>query len=201
MGIKMLKRFGLSLIVVFFGFNASVSAQTASITLSDDSAQASYGFLVGGSDYGRTELKTEFLYNSDKTYLLDASLQVFDEVGSKMKGLVAGLGAKLYGGSTEIGVSNEKREMLVLGIGGMLRYALPPNPRLILGVDGYYAPKIVSFIDAERFYETAARIQYELLPKASAYVEYRKFYFKSEKDNSTGYILEDGFRAGMELTF
>ena len=195
MGINMLKRFGLFSIVAILGFVSNVNAQTASITLSEKSAQVGYGFLVGGSNYGRTELKADFLYNSDKTYLFDTSLLVFDEVGSKIKGLVAGLGGKLYGGS----INDNQYEMLVLGVGGMIRYSIPQNPRIVLGVDGYYAPEIVSFIDADRFYETAARVEYEVLPKASAYVEYRKFYL--DPDDAKGGSFEDGFRVGMELNF
>ena len=193
----MFKRLGFSFIVAFFGLVTNANAQTASITLSEKSAQVGYGFLVGGSNYGRTELKAEFLYNSDETYMIDASLQVFDEVGSQVQGLVAGLGGKLYGAS----VAGNRYEILVLGVGGMLRYAIPQNKRIILGVDGYYSPQIVSFIDAERFYDVAARLEYELLPTASAYVEYRKYLFESTADNEGGIIIERGFRLGMELTF
>ena len=193
----MFKRLGFSFIVAFFGLVTNANAQTASITLSEKSAQVGYGFLVGGSNYGRTELKAEFLYNSDETYMIDASLQVFDEVGSQVQGLVAGLGGKLYGAS----VADNRYEILVLGVGGMLRYAIPQNKRIILGVDGYYSPQIVSFIDAERFYDVAARLEYELLPTASAYVEYRKYLFESTADNEGGIIIERGFRLGMELTF
>jgi len=191
----MLKRFGLFSIVVILGVISNANAQTASITLSEKSAQVGYGFLVGGSNYGRTELRADFLYNSDDSYLVDTSLLVFDEVGSKIKGLVAGLGGKLYGGS----INDNQYEMLVLGVGGMIRYSIPQNPRIILGIDGYYAPEIVSFIDADRFYETAARLEYEVLPKASAYLEYRKFYL--DPDDAKGGSFEDGFRVGMELNF
>lgn len=191
---KTLIRIGFMFAIVFCWIS-NATAQTASITLSEKSAQLGYGFLVGGSNYGRTELGARLLYNSDKTYMVDASLQVFDEVGSKVKGLVAGLGGKLYGASIE----DNAYEILVLGVGGMLRYSIPQNPRIILGVDGYYSPPIVAFIDADRFYETAARAEYEVLPKASAYVEYRKFYL--DPDGAKGGSFEDGFRVGMEINF
>ncbi len=174
-------------------WTTSASAQTASVTLSESSAQLGYGFLVGGSDYGRTEVGVKFLYNDQDAYIAETSLLVFDEVGSKMRGLVAGLGGKVYGAS----VSDQ--EYLMLGIGGMLRFSIPQNKRFILGVDGYYAPPIVSFLDADRFYEAAGRIAYELLPQASAYVEYRKFYVETEKGGKGS--IEKGYRVGIEINF
>ena len=180
-------------LVLSLVWTTSVSAQTASVTLSESSAQLGYGFLVGGSNYGRTEVGVKFLYNDQDAYVAETSLLVFDEVGSKIPGLIGGLGGKIYGTS----VSNQ--EYLVLGIGGMLRYAIPKNKRLILGVDGYYAPPIVSFLDADRFYEVATRFAYELLPQASAYVEYRKFYVETEKGGKGSF--EKGFRVGMEINF
>jgi len=174
-------------------FSTSVSAQTASVTLSETSAQLGYGYLISGSDYGRTEIGVEFLYNSNDAYIVDTSLLVYDEVGSKLPGLVAGLGGKIYGAAFD------SQEYLALGLGGIIRYAIPQNNRIIIGLDGYYAPPIVSFFNAGRFYEWAARVGYEILPKASAYVEYRQFYV--ENDNGTGAPLEEGFRVGMKITF
>ncbi len=194
MGIRhsLIKKIGL--VVGLLTASAGISAQTASITLSESSAQLGYGFLVGGSSYGRNEFKVDFLYNSDNVYLLDVSLQVFDEVGSKVRGLTAGVGGKLYGAT----LRDAKLEMLSLGVGGMLRYALPQEKRLIFGVDGYYAPPIVSFLDAERFFEVAGRIEYEILPTASVYLEYRQF---TMEHNNKDLDFEEGGRLGMEINF
>lgn len=185
----------LSIIVVVWCVlcSSNLFAQTASITLSESSAQLGYGFLVGGSDYGRTEIGVDFLYNDEDAYIADSSLLVFDEVGSKMRGLVAGLGGKVYGASFD------SQEYLALGVGGMIRFAIPQNKRVVLGVDGYYAPPIVAFLDADRFWEAAGRVEYEVLPQASAYVEYRKFYV--ETDSGGEGALEKGFRVGMEINF
>jgi len=193
MGKVKLGQLSYLVLAFLFVFSANTSAQTASITLSESSAQIGYSFLVGGSNYGRTEIGVDFLYNDEDAYIADTSLLVFDEVGSKMRGLVAGLGGKAYGASVG------DQEYLALGVGGMIRYAIPQNKRFIVGVDGYYAPPIVSFLDADRFYEAAGRVEYEVLPQASAYVEYRKFYV--EKDGSHKGSIEKGYRVGMEINF
>ena len=177
--------------------SCGVNAQTASITLSESSAQLGYGFLVGGHQYGRTELGVDFLYNSDNVFLIDTSLQVFDEVGSKVKGLVAGIGGKLYGATLK-DAKDVNREILALGVGGMLRYSLPQEKRIILGIDGYYAPPIVSFMDADRFYEIAGRLQYEVMAQASAYLEYRQYTMEYKNKD---FDIEDTFRVGMEINF
>lgn len=179
-------------LAVLLMWNTSASAQTASITLSESSAQLGYGFLVGGSNYGRTEVGVNFLYSDSNVYIAETSLLVFNEAGSKMPGLIMGLGGKLYG------AASENRQYLALGVGGLLRFSVPQNKRMILGLDGYYAPSIVSFLDAERFYETAARVAYEVLPQASAYVEYRQFNVVT---SGLDIALEKGFRAGMEINF
>ncbi len=174
-------------------WNTNVSAQTASIALSESSAQLGYSFLVGGSNYGRTEVGVNFLYNENGAYIADTSLLVFDEVGSKIRGLVAGLGGKVYGASFG------SQQYLALGVGGMVRFAIPQNKRLILGVDGYYAPSIVSFLDADNFYEVAGRVEYEVLPQAAAFVEYREFIVKNT--NNVVRPLEKRIRVGMEINF
>lgn len=188
-----MKKLGLGLAMLLLSMGAG--AQTFNIAFNDSSAQLGYGFLVGGSSYGRNEFRVDFLYNSDEVYLVDASMQVFDEVGSKSQGFTAGLGGKLYGAS----LVDANREMFAVGVGGMLRYALPQlERRLIFGVDGYYAPPIISFIDADRFFEAAARVEFELLPTASIYLEYHQV---TMRDNGKDVDLNKGGRFGLEMNF
>lgn len=174
--------------------SAAAGAQTFNIAFNDSSAQLGYGFLVGGSSYGRNEFKVDFLFNDEDVYMVDVGLQVFDEVGSKAQGLTAGLGGKLYGAT----LGDADRDMIVLGVGGMVRYALPQIRRLIIGGDLYYAPPIISFIDAEGFYEAAARLEFELLPTASIYLEYHKI---TMQDNDRDRDLNKGGRLGVEISF
>lgn len=187
-----MKKLGLGLLMLMVSLGAS--AQTATIAFNESSAQLGYGFLVGGSSYGRNELKVSFLYNNDEVYLVDTSFQVFDEVGSKSQGLTAGLGGKVYGAS----LVDANRELFALAIGGMLRYSLPQVKRLVFGVDGYYAPPITSFIDADRFFEVAGRIEFEMLPTASIYLEYHQI---TMKDGDVDLDLNEGARFGLEMNF
>lgn len=200
----MLKRFGCLIIAIAAGYGASASAQTAAISFNNNSAQLGYGFLVDGTTYARMEFRTDFLYSKDKTYMLSPGIMLTDDVGSKVKGLRGGLGGKLYGASVRDTDTGEDAKFLALSVGGMLRYSLPVNPRVFLGVDGYISPNILSF-DADLFYEAGVKVGFEALATASVFLEYRRFYVNTEKgsvafdDGSTAF--ESGVRFGMELTF
>lgn len=189
-----MKRLVFALLTLLFTVGAN--AQTATIELNDTSAELGYGFLVGGSRFGRNELKTDFLFNNKETYLVDSSFQVFDEVGSKAPGLTAGVGGKLYGAT----MTKPNRNLLAAGVGGMLRYSLPKIKRLVFGVDGYYAPPILSFADAKYFFELAGRVQFDLLPTASVYVEYHQ-YTMNDKNVGKDVTLNNQVRLGLELSF
>ena len=193
MKIKVLKQFA----VMFLGlvlFANHAHAQRAYVALSDESAQIGYGTLIGGSNYGRTELAFDFLFTEEEAYVGDVSLQVFDQVGSKVKGLVAGIGGKIYA------LRQDNVDAIALGIGGMLRYSIPANKRFILGLDGYYAPSVVTFLDADTFYEIAARVEFEVIPQAAAFVEWRDFGVEHEDSNKT-YHVDQNVRVGMEINF
>jgi len=190
---RALKHLVLVSIISFLLLGSNAYAQRAYIALSEVSAQIGYGTLVGGSDYGRTEFAVDFLFTEEEAYVGDISFQVFDQVGSKVQGLVAGIGGKAYA------LNQDNFDALALGIGGMLRYAIPSVKRLILGVDGYYAPSVVSFLDAESFYEIAARVEFAVLPQAGAFVEWRDFGFKD--DNGKTRHIDENVRIGMEINF
>jgi len=71
--------------------------------------------------------------------------------------------------------SNDKADasLAALGLGGQLRYKNLTAPRWVYGANLYYAPSIVSFMDADAVIEYGIRVEYELLPTANAYIGYR----------------------------
>jgi len=181
-------------ISVFFILLCSLSiarGQSVAISLSNDSAQLNYSLLVGGQRLGRSEFGAGILFNEDN-YLTEVSLQVNDEAGSKAPGLIVGVGTKLYGAKLS------DQEIMALAIGMMFRYSLPNYERFAVQLDGYYAPKIVSFLDANNFGELGLRFEYEVLPQAAAYVEYRQFTTDVDKGSED---VDKGVRAGIRFSF
>jgi len=187
-------RFRLLLLAVSFGFISVGHAQTASISLSENSAQLNYSLLVGGQSYGRSEFGTGVYFDSNDKYLVEAGLQVVDEAGSKAPGLTVGLGGKFYGAKVP------DNDMLALGIGGHMRLAIPGAERFAIRGDAYYAPNIVSFMDAARFWEYAIRGEFEVLQQAAAFIEFRTFAAKLDQGGHTVDIGRSG-RLGLRIDF
>lgn len=179
--------------LIFLGCGSVTQAQTALISLSEDSAQFKYAMLAGGQSFGRSEFGFGFLYNSEKSYVLETGLHVIDEAGASVPGLQAGIGGKLYGASIP------NHELLAIGIGGLLRYALPGSERFAIALEGSYAPEIVSFMDAANFREFAVRGEYEVLQQAALFVEFRKF--EGKLDSGANITIDEGGRVGLRVSF
>ena len=177
---------------------ASVGANAArlDINLSQESARFTYYSLIGGSNYGRTEMSAGLLYNEDKNYLLDLGLQVVDVAGSGSPGLEIGVGPRLYFMSSDTpDVSG-----LSIAIGGIIRYNIPPVPRLALQGTVYYAPSITSTLDTSSLLEYGGRVAYEILPTANIYLGYRRIRVEYTQGVGT-HTLDDSFMLGVDFSF
>jgi hypothetical protein len=174
----------------------SATAAKIDINLNQDSARFNYYTLVGGSNYGRTEMNGGILYNQDKNMLLELGLQVIDAAGSKSPGLEIGVGPRLYyfidDAADVSGVS--------IALGGDVRYKLPQVQRFALQGTVYYAPSITSTLEADSYLELGARASYEILPTADVYLGYRRIRIKYTKGNGE-HTLDEGFMLGMNFSF
>ena len=177
--------------------SGSAMAATFDLNVSDESVQAKYGHLVGGSTYGRTELTYGVLYHddNDKEGMAELGLQVVDKAGTKMPGLELGIGPKIY----VAGSDQSDTDAVAVGLGGQLRYKHQPLSRLVFGLALYYAPGIVSFEDAKKMYETNANVAYEILPTANVYLAHRtiRYDLKLGKEET----IDDGVNVGMQFRF
>jgi len=182
-----------ALLVTLSVISTTATARKFDLNFSDTSAQFKYDFLVGATNYGRTELGVGFIYNEDNNNLAELGLQVIDQAGSKTPGLELGVGPKIYIADTDAG------DAAAVGLGGQLQYKYPGLPRVVYVGMFYFAPGIVSFLDAEDMYEFAVRLKYELLPSANAYVGYRKIEVEFEKTGDT--VIDDSAHVGLEFKF
>jgi YfaZ precursor len=186
-----------SLIVFLFVFiSSSANAQRLDITLKDNSARLSYVSLIGGSTFGRTEMKASYLYNENNNTVVDMGLQVIDVAGSKTPGLEIGVGPRFYYLKHQASQSTGA----AIAIGGHLRYKLPQAPRFAVMANAFYAPSITSTLDAERMSETGLGIGYALLPTANIYLTYR--HIRANFTQNTGATtLDNGISLGMSFSF
>ena len=183
-------------VLLSLAFTQAVSARSMDINLSNDAAQFKYGTLVGGTTYGRSELTYGLLFNEDDVYLFEVGLLVIDQAGSKSPGLELGIGPKFYFADTD----KSDGDAAALGLGGQIRYKNMAAPRIVYNAEGYYAPSIVSFLDADSMFEFNLRLEYEILPTANIYLGYRDI--EVEIENSDKNVeLDENVVLGVRFKF
>lgn len=173
-------------------FSSHSTAASLDLNLNNKSAQIRLATVIGGTTVGRTQTSIGFLYNDDEKYVVDLGLLVIDVAGSKSPGLEIGVGPKLYF------ADGDKGEAVAIGLGGQLRYKIPALQRLNFGLEGYYAPDIVSFAEADSMYEVGFRVGYEILPTADVYAGYRRIRAEFDKGDET---LDESLMLGFKLSF
>ena len=173
-------------------FSSHSNAASLDLNLNNKSAQIRLATVIGGTTMGRTQASTSFLYNDDEKYVFDLGLLVIDVAGSKSPGLELGVGPKLYF------ADGDKGEAVCIGLGGQIRYKIPALQRLNFGLEGYYAPDIVSFANADSMYEVGFRIGYEILPTADVYGGYRRIRAEFDVGDET---LDESLMVGFKLSF
>ncbi|MDH5216314.1 MAG: hypothetical protein OEX19_01360 [Gammaproteobacteria bacterium] len=185
------------LLLLILGINSSAHAANALISLSDHSALMRFNLWVGGQSFGRSEAGMGLLFNDSDSYMVEGAFHVIDEVGTKVPGLVFGLGAKAYGGT------NPDADVLALGVGGSFNYSIPGANRVFIGVDAYGAPPIVTGLDADWFWEWAAIIGYKVLQdQADVYIGYREYGAKLKEGQGGGVERFDSTpRLGIRIMF
>jgi hypothetical protein len=151
---------------------------------------------MGKDNLGKSELHLGALYADSNTWnntLADLGVVVKDEVGSKAPGFSVGVGVKGLlshtQGTDESGVA----------IGGLIRYSPPGLPRMGIVGQLYFAPNITTFGDADRYGETGVLLEYEIIPKAAAYVGYRNIQFNLNSGSQVR-VDEGGF-IGVRMSF
>jgi len=173
--------------------SASAFADSLDINLRDTSAQFQYSAAAGHSTLGKSELHLGYLYTSKTNSYADFGLRVKDEVSSSTPGLAAGVGVKALLG--KVGSNSAS----AVALGALVRYSPPAFSRLGFAGQAYWSPNILTFGDADRTMETGLRVEYEIIPQASAYLGYRKIKvgLKSGGDAT----LEEGAHVGVRMSF
>lgn len=151
-------------------FSTAVAADNIEVDLRDDAIRGLYSMDL--SSRGYSGLSTDFgiLYNEDQKQLDDtlvhAGLLVSGENWSKSGTFSISLGGRA------VYTSPERIDLGAIAIGGKVRFS--PVHRLGIGGSVFYAPKIISFMDAESYTEMTLRVDYQVLPQAFVFVGYRQ---------------------------
>lgn len=171
-------------------------ADTLDLNLRNSSAQVQYSTPMGKDALGKTELHFGALYadsNNSNNTLGDLGILVRDEVGGKAPGFSVGVGVKGLVAHTQ-GTDESG-----LAIGGLVRYSPPGLTRMGIVGKLYFAPDITTFGDANRYGETGVWIEYEIIPKAAAYVGYRNIQFNLNSGSQVR--VDEGGYIGVRMSF
>ncbi|MEM6986071.1 MAG: YfaZ family outer membrane protein [Pseudomonadota bacterium] len=147
----------------------SARAAGVALSLSEETGEFTYllgsrGFLEGGVDIGFSGL-----YNRDEDVLLSLEMISLGQQAELGQPWQLGVGIKFYGLRLDDG-----REMSALALGARLAYIIPSNiaPTAFVA-EGFFAPTVTTFGDAERLFELDSRLEIEITPTALGFVGYR----------------------------
>jgi hypothetical protein len=186
------KIFALSLLTL----STTALADSVDLNLRNSSAQLRYSAAMANDALGKSELFLGALYaNPDhaNNTLIDFGMMVKDQVGDSVPGMSVGVGIKGLAAHTQ--GTNESG----VAIGGMLRYSPPALPKMGLTGQVYLAPNITTFGSAEKYTEADARLEYDVIPTAAAYIGYRKIQFGL--NNGGNALVDEGAFIGVRMSF
>lgn len=182
-------RLRLFLAAVAASASSTVLADSLDVNLSNHSAQATYA-----TNWRTAELNTGLLYNNNHDdWVASVGLLSSGERQTTQTRTEAGLGGKIYAGS----ITN--KDVVALGLGGQFR-VFPNNGPIGFSGYAYYAPDIVTFVDAKKFWEFGARVEFEIVKKsADVYLGYREV--QADLKNEANGTLDSGFNVGVKISF
>lgn len=171
------------------GFSAAVWADAIDINLSNDSIEAQY------TSYWRTaDFILGAVSNRDThDWVASAGLLARGTKESTGTRTEVGLGGKVYV------VSVGDADIEALGLGGSVR-VFPNNGPIGIGGRLFYAPKVVTGGDADKFLETGVHVDWELIrDTADIYVGYRKL--RAQLDDGSRVTVDSGGHVGVRIRF
>jgi hypothetical protein len=153
--------------------------------------------FIYGQEFENNNLAWDagLLNNSDKGYIVNASLYLTGFASDGNNPLEAGLGGR----SGYVDGDDSDQTGIPLALGGYLKYTLPNLNRISIRGDAYYAPDILTAMDLEKYEDYTLKVSYNLLREADIYVGVR--YVKAEFDNNSSQLIDNGMHLGIDLRF
>jgi hypothetical protein len=175
---------------------SSAFADTFDVNLSNRSAQFKYAVPSGVA--GKSELFAGFMYNDQSSQFAEGGLLVLNEEGS-VPGLSLGVGAKAVGASLTK-ITPNRKVVSAVALGAQVRFEIPSDRRFAFVAEYHYAPKIISFGDADHFYQGALRAEFAMSPLTQIYMGARTTQFVMINSQPNGSI-DEGAHIGVRLSF
>lgn len=168
-------------------------ASDLELSLSDDTAELM--FTVPTENFGLQDgrVGAGVLFNDDDDYIGQLSLE---SIGRVSQSLSFNVGIKGYAGQLD----DPDDDVTAIGIGGGIRVGLATQIPLAVLVNGFLAPDILSFGDAEGLKEFEARLEAGFARNAAAFIGYNLFEVEVE-NRRRDVEVQDGVNVGVRLSF
>jgi hypothetical protein len=173
------------------GLDLSLSNETALLEV-----QLAPGMRFMPNQGGGAEVSIGLFTNEPGDNLVFATLLARGVRQSNTGQYNLGAGVKLIGGDLDI---SESVGALALGFQASILLASSTYNPVDFVVEGFYAPSISSFSDAESFTELGARLQVEIIPQARAFVGYRRMLF--DTNDYPELSIDRSVHVGLSLRF
>ena len=171
------------------GIDLSLSSEAASL---DVLLNPQGSLSVGGT----TELSLGVLTNETGDNIFHGTL-LARGVRTSVEGQYnLGAGMRLVGGDLDV---DETVGALALGFQASVLIAPSKFNPMDFIMEGFYAPKISSFTDAEEYTSVGVKLQIDVVPQARAYLGYRRVTF--DTNDFSNVIVDKSVHAGLSIRF
>ncbi len=174
-----------------------VLGDTLDINLSNNTAQFQFGTGTPTGTQGRTDLHAGVLYNNVNSILVNAGVLVVNSQDGA-PGLTIGAGVEALVATIKDNPPIRSNASAV-ALDVLVRYSPPATNQLAFAGEMHYAPRIITFGDADRYSQFGARVEYELSTQTLVYVGYRRITFGIK--NRSDAIMDNGVHLGIKFGF
>lgn len=170
-----------------------------SLDLSDDAVRVQYASTVSMSADSEFEWDAGFLMvegegGSSDRKLFTGTIRSVGDAGVAEHQVNAALGMRAAW------LNGSGFDAQALAVGGEVSARFQGMDRLVFAGYGYYAPKVLSFGDADDFFEFGARAGYQVLRNGEVYLGYRRVTFEPKLGGGS-VTADTGFHLGMKFGF
>lgn len=173
------------------GLDLSLSNETANL-----SVQLNPGMRYVPRTAGGTDFTVGAFINEAGDNLAFGTLMARGVRQSVTTQYKLGAGIKLVAGDLDI---DESVGALAMGFQTSILMASSLYNPVDFIIEGFYAPSISSFQDAESYTELAVRIQVEVIPRARAFLGYRRIHF--DTNDYADLTLDRSVHVGLSINF
>jgi|GEM_PF-3228405 len=189
----------LVVMVVGLGVSHPALAQSRSLDLNvnDDAVRLLYAAPIQRGPFDGLGMDVGFLRNTEEGNVGNLGVHVAGDAGMRNLPTEVAVGANLFWADPDN--LGDEAETLGLGLGLRFDSVFAQYNRLGFGGRAYFSPRVLTFLDGERYTELGFRINYHIIREAHIYAGYRRIRIGFEDRPSQ--TMESGFHGGLKLRF